>query len=317
MENWWQSTFPEGQKQLPIRRPQGDIHYIAYGEVGQGPPIILLHGIGSWSFSWRQLIPVLAENFRVIAFDATGHGFSEKPFQWEITHLKQELLQIIEALCDQPAIVIAQSLGGLVALSAAVDYPNYFSHMVLINAAVFPNELPSFGMRWLAALPLEIVKGVDHSRIVKPLAPIVREVVRFARRDVVSHPSMVTYEDVYALTYPFLEDKGAIAHFTQTLQQAAQQIDDLENNEPNFISDVHDHLPEITIPTLILWGDQDQWFPLEHGKKLHQHLPNSRLEVLEDCGHDATACAWEQIKDKVLTFLEQERMSQPLKGDYS
>ncbi len=305
MENWWQKTFPEGQKQLPIRNPQGEIHYLAYGEIGQGQPIIFLHGIGSWSYSWRQLIPTLAEKYRVIAFDATGHGFSEKPFQWDIRHLQQELPQVIEALCEEPPIVIAQSLGGLVSLASAIDYPDYFSRLVLINAAVFPNELPSFGMRWLAGVPLELVKGVDHARIVKPLAPIVREVVRFARRDVVSNPSMVTYEDVYALTYPFIENTGAIAHFTQTLQQAAQEIAYLENNEPNLISYVHQHLADITIPTLILWGDQDQWFPLEHGKKLHESLPNSRLEVLENCGHDATACAWEQIEKKVLNFLTE------------
>lgn len=306
MKNWWQITFPEGQKTLPVRSPQGEVHHLAYGERGQGPPIIFLHGIGSWSFSWRRLIPVLAEKFRVITFDATGHGFSDKPYQWKITQLQQELPQVIEALCDEPVTVIAQSLGGLVTLSATLDYPEYFDRFVLINAAIFPEELPSFGMRFLANVPLSLVKEFDHSRLVKPLAPIVREIVRFARRDVVTHPGMITYEDVYALTYPFIENPGAIAHFTQTLQQAAKEIECLEKREPNLVSYVQQHLHEITCPTLILWGDCDRWFPLHHGERLHQSLPNSRLEILDNCGHDAIACASEQIKNKVITFLQEE-----------
>ncbi|QDZ39052.1 alpha/beta hydrolase [Euhalothece natronophila Z-M001] len=310
MENWWQTTFPEGQKMLPVQSPGGTTHYLAYGEIGTGKPIIFLHGIGSWSYSWRRLIPILAENYRVIAFDLTGHGFSDKPEQWKITQLQQELPQVIEALCDEPATVIAQSLGGLVSVSAAIDYSQYFDRLVLINAAIFPQELPSAGMRWLAGVPLHLVRGIDQSRLVKPLAPVVREVVRYARRDVVTAPEMVTYEDVYALTYPFVEKSGTIAHFTQTLQQAAREIQYLEKQQPNLISYVHDNLENILCPTLILWGDSDRWFPPRHGEKLHQSLPNSRLEFLENCGHDATACASEQIKTKVIQFLQEEAMLQ-------
>jgi len=306
MKSWWEITFPEGLKMLPVRSPEGELHHLAYGEKGEGHPIIFLHGIGSWSYSWRRLIPVLARKFRVIAFDATGHGFSDKPFRWQITQLQQELPQVVEKLCDEPATVIAQSLGGLVTLAAAIDYPQDFNRLVLVNAAVFPAELPSVGMRFLAKIPLSVVREFDRSGIVKPLAPLVREVVRFARREVVTTPEMSRYEDVYALTYPFIENSGAIAHFTQTLQQAAREIECLERQQPNLISYVQDHLQNVTCPSLVLWGDSDRWFPLQHGEKLHRQLPNSRLEILENCGHDAIACASEQIESKVVQFLQEE-----------
>lgn len=306
MRSWWESTFPEGLKKLPVRNPEGEFHHLAYGVRGEGHPIIFLHGIGSWSYSWRRLIPILAERFQVIAFDATGHGFSDKPFRWKITQLQQELPQVAEALCDEPATVIAQSLGGLVTLASTVDYPEYFSRLVLVNAAVFPEELPSVGMRFLSKIPLSVVKEFDRSGLVKPLAPVVREVVRFARREVVATPEMSRYEDVYALTYPFIENEGAIAHFAQTLQQAAREIECLEQQQPNLISYVQDHLKDITCPTLVLWGDRDRWFPLQHGEKLQQKLANARLEILENCGHDAIACASEQIEQKVIQFLQEE-----------
>lgn len=306
MKSWWQVTFPEGQKMLPVKSPQGEFHHLAYGERGEGHPIIFLHGIGSWSYSWRRLIPVLAQRFRVIAFDATGHGFSDKPSRWKITQLQQELPQVIKALCDEPPTVIAQSLGGLVTLAAVIDYPEYFARLVLVNAAIFPEKLPSVSMRFLAKIPLSVVKEIDDSRLVKPLAPIVREIVRFVRQEVVTSPDLSRYEDVYALTYPFIENPGAIAHFTRTLQQAAREIECLEKQQPNLISYVQDHLQDILCPTLILWGDNDRWFPLQHGKKLQQHLLNSRLEILENCGHDAIACASEQIEQKVLQFLQEK-----------
>jgi len=311
MKSWWQNTFPEGLKMLPVRSPEGEVHHLAYGEKGEGHPIIFLHGIGSWSYSWRRLIPILAQEYRVIAFDATGHGFSDKPSRWKITQLQQELSQIIQTLCDEPATVIAQSLGGLVSLATAIDDPQYFSRLVLVNAAVFPEELPSVGMRFLAKVPMGVVREFDHSRLVKPLAPVVREMVRFARREVVTNPEMSRYEDVYALTYPFIENPGAIAHFTQTLQQAALEIDCIEKQQPNLITYVQNHLKDVTCPTLILWGDRDRWFPLSHGEKLQQHLPNSRLEILENCGHDAIACASEQIEKRVLNFLQEETTVKP------
>ena len=306
MKSWWQNTFPEGQKKLPVYSAEGDVHYLAYGEKGEGTPIIFLHGIGSWSYSWRRLIPILAQHYRVIAFDATGHGFSDKPFRWNITQLQQELPQVISTLCDEPATVIAQSLGGLVSLASAIDYPQYFERLVLVNAAIFPEALPSVSMRFLSKIPFAVVKDFDQSGLVKPLAPLVREAVRFARREVVTTPAMSRYEDVYALTYPFIENQGAIAHFTQTLQQAAREIECLERQEPNLISYVQENLSQILCPTLILWGDCDRWFPLEHGKVLQQKMPNSRLEILENCGHDAIACASEQIEQKVLQFLQEE-----------
>ena len=311
MKSWWQNTFPEGQKKLPVYSPQGEVHYLAYGEKGEGSPIIFLHGIGSWSYSWRRLIPILAQEHRVIAFDATGHGFSDKPFHWKITQLQQELPQVISALCDEPATIIAQSLGGLVSLASVLDYPQYFKQLVLVNAAIFPEALPSVSMRFLSKIPLAVVKEFDHSRLVKPLAPLVREAVRFARREVVATPAMSRYEDVYALTYPFIENPGAIAHFTQTLQQAAQEIECLERQEPNLIRYVQENLDTIVCPTLILWGDRDRWFPLAHGETLNQKMPNSRLEILENCGHDAIACASEQIEQKVRQFL-QEQVAPPV-----
>lgn len=311
MEDWWERTFPNGKQTIAIALSNGQSIQIAYGEKGKGIPVVLVHGIGSWSFGWRYLIDPLAKEFRAIAFDAAGHGFSERPADWTISGLKAELKQVVQKLCDHPPIVIAQSLGALITLAAACEDPALFSRLVLINVPIFPAQLPSGKMRLLANLPLAGVQIVDRLRLAKCFAPLVRAIVRGSRREVVANPQQIMPEDVFGITYPYIERVGAITHFARTLQQAASQIEQLEKSQPNLISQVQDNLDAVTIPTLILWGDKDAWFPVADGVKLHTRLPNSQMKILSDCGHDAAGSAPQQVHTAVLAFLEQTKCLEP------
>jgi pimeloyl-ACP methyl ester carboxylesterase len=305
MQDWWQATFPKGRQTLTISDAHGFPIKIAYGEKGSGKPIVLVHGIGSWSYGWRYLIEPLAQHFRVICFDATGHGFSEKPLQAEITHQGRELKQVIQALCEEPAAIVAQSLGALATLAMATEDQSLLTRLVLINVPIFPEQLPSVGMRVLSGVPLHLVQNFDQLRLVRLMVPLVRGVVGLARQEVVANPADITQEDVYWVTYPYIEQPGAIAGFAQSLQQAAREIQRLEQKQPNLISKVQDNLGSITSPTLILWGERDGWFPVSHGEKLHTCLPNSRLEILPDCGHDAAGSFSKQVYAAVLPFLQE------------
>lgn len=77
MKDWWQATFPKGRQTLIITDAKGYPVQISYGEKGRGKPLILLHGMGSWSYNWRHSVTELSKYFRVICFDAKGFGFSE------------------------------------------------------------------------------------------------------------------------------------------------------------------------------------------------------------------------------------------------
>jgi pimeloyl-ACP methyl ester carboxylesterase len=105
---WWQEHFPAGQQLVPIRDALDREVLIAYGEVGNGQPLFLLHGIGSWSFNWRHNIRALSQHFRVICVDAKGYGFSQTASPPETPgHQIIELLRVIEALSDHPVILAA------------------------------------------------------------------------------------------------------------------------------------------------------------------------------------------------------------------
>ncbi|MBG1271828.1 alpha/beta fold hydrolase [Nostoc sp. WHI] len=305
MKDWWQATFPKGRQSLTISDVKGYPVQIAYGEKGTGKPLILLHGVGSWSYNWRYSIAPLSKHFRVICFDAKGYGFSEKALyrREDKGHQVIEFQRIIQALCDEPAVVVAESMGALVALAIAQESPHLIGRLVVVNAPIFAERLPHWAMWLLAQMPLEIMQTIDSLRLAYLFAPVFREIMATERRKVLFDPSILTQEDVYWITYPFIELPGAIAKVAEELQIAAREIENLQANKPNMLTKIQNNLSAIKCPTLILWGKQDSWFPPSHGEKLHQHIPNSKLQILSNCCHDASTGAFEVLNAAILEFL--------------
>ncbi|MBE9177821.1 alpha/beta hydrolase [Oculatella sp. LEGE 06141] len=306
MDSWWQSTFPQGRQTLHIQDANGRNVAIAYGTAGEGQPLLLLHGIGSWSYSWRKSVAPLSRYFRVICPDAKGHGFSQAaPENETVGHQIVELAQIITTLSDRPAIVVGESMGALTALAVAETQPELIDRLVLINAPVFPQQLPSWGMRWLSYLPLELVQLVEQFRLAQPLAPAIREITRIAREEVVVNPAEITSEEIYWLTYPYIYRSGPLTQFAVDLQQAAQEINRLQQNQPNLIRQIQDDLVNVSCPSLILWADQDRWFPQKDGEMLHARLPHSRLQIIPNCGHNASGSNPTAVNTAILQFLAE------------
>jgi len=305
MKDWWQTIFPKGRQTLTITDANGYPVQIAYGEKGTGKPLFLMHGIGSWSYNWRHSVEPLSKYFRVICFDAKGYGYSGKPLHQREKpgHQVIELERIIRELCDEEAIIVAESLGALVSLGLAQDYPELISRLVVVNVPIFPERLPHWGMWLLSQTPLDLVQTIDSLRIPYLFAPILREIMALERRTVLFDPTILTAEDIHWITYPFIEFPGTLAKVAEELQIAAREIEHLQENQPNIISKVQNNLANINCPTLILWGEHDSWFPAKDGKKLQSRIPNSKLQIIPKCGHDASSGASRAVNEAVLTFL--------------
>ena len=305
MKHWWQANFPQGQQSLIITDANGYPVQIAYGEKGTGKPLFLFHGVGSWSYNWRHSIQILSKYFRVICFDAKGYGFSEKPLsrREKSGHQIIESERIIRALCDEPPVVVAESLGALVALALAQENPQLIARLVVLNVPIFPQRLPHWGMWLLSQMPLEIVQTIDSLRLAHLLAPLVREIMAVERRGVLFDPSILTQEDVYWMSYPFIEFPGTLTKVAEELQLAAREIEHLQVNKPNMLKLIQNNLHTIKCPTLILWGEQDSWFPASDGEKLRQLLPNAQLQILPNCCHDASSGAYDAVNAAIVEFL--------------
>ncbi|MBD1999556.1 alpha/beta hydrolase [Leptolyngbya sp. FACHB-541] len=305
MTDWWQ-IFPQGRQTLTIEDAEGEKVAVAYGEAGTGQPLFLLHGIGSWSYSWRHNVKPLSQHFRVICPDAKGHGFSPASTAPEtVGHQIVELTRIIQALTDQPAILVGESLGALTALAVAQAHPELIERLVLINVPIFPRQLPSLGMRSLADIPLDLVRWFDQSRLIRSFAPVVRSITWLMRQEVVADPNSITDEEIYWLTYPYVEFPGTITQFATDLQQSAREIRNLQTGQPSIIRTIQQDLAKVVCPTLILWGECDRWFPVADGEKLHAHLPNSQFQVIPNCGHNSSSSA-APVNEAILSFMQTE-----------
>ncbi|MDZ8056087.1 MAG: alpha/beta fold hydrolase [Aulosira sp. ZfuVER01] len=305
MKDWWEVTFPKGRQSVIITDTQGYPVKIAYGEKGTGKPLIFLHGMGTWSYNWRHSIAPLSKYCRVISFDAKGYGFSEKPLtrREDNGHQILELARVIQELCDEPPVIVAESLGGLTALSLAQEYPELIGRLVVVNVPIFAEKLPHWAMWLLAQTPLEIIETIDSLRLAYWFAPLFREVMAIERRQVLFDPSLLTQEDIYWITYPFTELPGTLVKVAEELQIAAREIENWQSKKPNLLTKIQNKLSDITSPTLILWGEQDSWFPASHGEKLHKSLPNAKLQILPNCCHDAAAGSSKEVNTAIVEFL--------------
>ncbi|MBW4658296.1 MAG: alpha/beta hydrolase [Drouetiella hepatica Uher 2000/2452] len=307
--DWWQATFPKGRQTLNILDAGNRKVAIAYGEIGSGQPLFLLHGIGSWSYNWRSCVARLARSFRVICVDAKGYGFSETPPPPEtMGHQQIELVRIIQALSQQPVAIAAESLGALTALAVAQTHPELIDRLVVINVPIFPKKLPSEGMRSIVRLPLSLIRWVDQSRLIRLFAPLVRYGAHRVRQEVVADAAAITAEEIYWLTYPYLNVPGTLTQFATDLHLAAGEIDRLQAPpsshapQPNLIAHIQQNLDRITCPTLILWSECDRWFPVEDGVALQARLPNARLQIIPGCGHVASSGDPKAVSAAILEF---------------
>ncbi len=214
-----------------------------YVELGEGPPILLVHGLGgSWQ-NWLENIPHLAQRHRVIALDLPGFGSSPMP-PWEISIASygRFLRDFCEKLGLDPCPLIGSSMGGFIGTELAINEPDRVERLVLVSAA---------GITWARARsePAKVVGRVG--RAAAPLAFRYRmEGLRRSRlrhlayRGMVDDPRSLRQELLWEITAPALRSPGFYDAIT-TL----------------FGYDIRDRLTEIEVPTLIVWGRNDRVVP--------------------------------------------------------
>ena len=241
-----------------------------YEEQGKGPPILLLHGFGTSTYTWRHITPELARTHRVIAVDLKGFGQSDKPFDERYSVLDQaELIaQLIEDKDLRDLTIVGHSFGGGVALRLALDantrLGGRIARLVLLNSIAYQQQIPVFFR--LLEVPLVSQVGV---RMVPPEMQT-RVALQIAYHD----DSKIDPEEVEIYAAPLKTAAGKHA-----IVQSARQI------VPKDIDTLPERFKTIALPTLILWCDHDRIVPLDVGLKLRRTLPNSTLRLIEGCGH--------------------------------
>jgi pimeloyl-ACP methyl ester carboxylesterase len=247
-------------------------HPVSYRMAGDGPLLILIHGITSSSRTWERVLPALAQHFTVLAPDLLGHGESAKPRgDYSLGAYASGIRDLMVALGHPRATVVGHSLGGGIAMQLAYQFPERVERLALVSSGGLGHEVGA--VLRAATLPgANLVLPLITSRVPRDALLGMGHLLR--------HAGLRTRADVRGTAFGLtsLSDPEARRAFVHTarsiLDHSGQRVSALDRL----------YLAE-GMPTLIIWGDRDPMIPLKHGLAAHESIPHSRLEIFPDSGH--------------------------------
>jgi pimeloyl-ACP methyl ester carboxylesterase len=257
-----------------IRTEQIELHShpVSYRIGGEGPALVLVHGITGTSQTWEDVMPSLAEDHLVVAPDLLGHGESAKPRgDYSLGAYASGIRDLLIALDVERATFVGHSLGGGVAMQLAYQFPDRLDRLVLVSSGGLGPEVHL--MLRLATLP-----GAEY---VLPL--LVAEPLRNAGYAVAGALAWLglragpDLEEV-ARGVASLGDVDARQAFIHTVRS----ILDFDGQRVDATDRLY--LAE-EVPSLLIWGERDPIIPVSHGIAAHKKMPGSRLEVFPGAGH--------------------------------
>jgi pimeloyl-ACP methyl ester carboxylesterase len=244
----------------------------AFVYFGKGPALLLIHGIGDSSDTWRPVLEQLALHHTVVAPDLLGHGRSEKPrADYSIAAYANGMRDLLSVLEIDRATVIGHSLGGGVAAQFAYQFPERCERLVLVGSG-------GVGRTISPLLRLAAVPGIELLMPLFGLSP-----VRAASRltaGVMRHLATALGRDTEELLAVFdsLPDTSARRAILRTLRSGV----DWRGQVITMLDRAY--LAE-GLPTLLVWGRHDAVIPLGHGRLAHAAMPGSELEIFDEAGH--------------------------------
>lgn len=257
---------------------------IRYGVVGEGEPVVLLHGTPFSSVVWRRIAPQLAREHRVYYFDLLGYGCSEQQEGQDVSLGVQNL--VLTALLDYWGLdsphVVGHDFGGTTALRThLLDGRDYRSLTLIDPVALSPHgsELVQTARRHedaFAELPGYIHEAVLRSYIGGALCRSLSE------------------QEMRYYLEPWVGKRGQSAFYRQIAQ-----MDDCYTDE------IQDRYGEIRCPVVLLWGEQDAWVPLARGRALAERMPHTEFGVVPGAGHLVPDDAPETVVATVLDSLRR------------
>jgi pimeloyl-ACP methyl ester carboxylesterase len=244
----------------------------AFVDVGSGPVLLLIHGIGDSSNVWRDLIPDLARDYRVIAPDLLGHGRSAMPrADYAVAAYANGMRDLLSVLDVERATIVGHSLGGGVAMQFAYQYPERCERIVLVCTGGVCREVNVL---------LRIAAALEPSLVLSLLAiPGAKQLGQSIARLLQRYDTAIGCDAQELLrVFETLPDVEARHAFFRTLRG----VIDFDGQVITMLDRCY---LGRGLPTLIVWGARDVIIPLEHGKIANDALPGSRLEVFENSGH--------------------------------
>jgi 2-hydroxymuconate-semialdehyde hydrolase len=269
-----------------VRLSVGDM---AYADLGEGPPVLLLHGFPTSADLWRREAWLLAQRMRVVAPDLIGYGQSERPIHADLSEPAQAayVTELLGTLGIHEVAVVGHDIGGAVAQMVALDGAVEVRALVLLDAACFE------------AWPAKSVRFIQEVRSEQETASFVEEAVRAAFTLGIAHRERVDPELIDVFVKAWSGDPGAFFRAVRgiTGKGLAGREGELEG---------------LDLPALIIWGEEDPFLPSALAERLGDALPFSTTALLPGCSHFVTADAPQVVGPLMFEFLRLRYLGETL-----
>jgi pimeloyl-ACP methyl ester carboxylesterase len=250
-----------------------------YDDVGPGPVVVLLHGFPFDRSLWKAQETSVGSVYRVIAPDLRGHGRTAAPEGvYTMDAMADDVMELLDALqITEPVVLGGQSMGGYVALSAALRYPDRFRGLILVNTRAGADAPEAARIR--QALAAQVEATGETGAVVEAMLPKLFSSLTRAR-----HPEVIArLHDVMVRTRAL-----AVAGALRGMAIRPDRTVDL---------------PRLTMPALVLAGADDVITPPAEAEAMARGLPNARLEIIPEAGHVAPAENFAACDRAILEFL--------------
>lgn len=239
-----------------------------YHDLGEGCPVVFLHGSGpgvsAWG-NWNKMFPLLSGDFRLLAPDMVGFGFTERPegIDFTMNNWVQQTIDLFDALNIEKANLVGNSFGGALALSMAIKYPDRINKLVLMGSmgVTFP-----------------ITYGLDRVWGYTPSLKNMEELL-----EIFTYDHSFVGKDLIKTRYESSIQPGFQESFSAMFPAPRQQSVEAMASNANYIRNIPHE-------TLIVHGREDRVIPIETSYKLLQMIDNAQLHIFGKCGH------WTQIE---------------------
>ena len=283
---WLDVDWQAAQHRLEI-----DGREVNYCELGEGPAILFVHGLGASWQSWLEQLPEFAASHRVVAMDLPGFGYSETPGEdISIEYYARWTAKFMDILgIESAAAVVGNSMGGFVSAELAIKSPERVQRLVFVSAAIFWQNRRR-------AQPLVQLAKLSDAVVARAL---VRATDDIATRRRLRYAALASA----GFRYPqYVSDE--LAH--EMVRSARRTDGFLPALEALAGYDLEEELPKISCPTLIVWGANDQLVSVKDAERLEDLIPDSRRKVFERTGHVAMLERPERFNRLLREFLADE-----------
>jgi len=288
---------------IPLQHITLHGHDVGYRMAGEGPAILLIHGMAGSSRTWREVMPELAKDHTVIAPDLLGHGESAKPMgDYSLGAHASGLRDLLGALGIDRVTVVGQSLGGGVAMQLAYQHPLLAERLVLIGSGGLGREVNP--MLRLFTLP-----GAQYLMPFIFPSFIRDKGNQFAKSFQAKGYTAPAHLGEMWRAYASLAEPENRKAFVKTLRA----VIDIGGQSISAIDRLY---LTAAVPSMIIWGDADPIIPVAHAHAAHAIMPGNRLEILEGRGHFPHVEAPQVIVDLLRDFLATTQAHQPDLADF-